>query len=392
MTKYLALLATLVYKIMQQRILIKMNFKNSYRLKTAYAGPFIPFITLMIRSNRSVLYLIFCLGLLTGACDKPQYDEKLFVIDGLTMGTSYTIKINAKLTAAETKQITDGINSILNDVNQKMSTYITDSELSHINQARTSDWIMISDELYTVVKSAIEIGQLTNGAFDITIGPVVNLWGFGPENRPEQVPSESDIHHALQQTGYHHLQLMASPAAIKKGRNAAYLDLSGIAKGRAVDRIANYLLQHHYRNFMVEIGGEVSAKGINKNGISWRIGIEKPVTKQRIVQRIISLDNISMATSGDYRNYFEQNGLRYSHTIDPKTGHPITHKLASVTVLHPSAMVADALATGLLVMGTTAGYELAEKQNIAALFLTGPETLFNEKYTKAFKTYLVEQD
>ena len=143
---------------------------------------------------------------------------------------------------------------------------------------------------------------------------------------------------------------------------------------------------------MVDIGGELSAKGVNKDGISWRIGIEKPVTKQRIVQRIIRLDNISMATSGDYRNYFEQNGLRYSHTIDPKTGRPITHKLASVTVLHPSTMVADALATGLLVMGPTAGYELAEKQNIAALFLTGSEKLFNERYTEAFKTYLVEQD
>ncbi len=369
-----------------------MNFKNNHRLKTDPARPFMSFTTLSIRSNRSVLCLIFCLGLLTGACDKPQSDEKLLIIDGLTMGTSYTIKINEKLIAAETKQITDGINSILNDVNQKMSTYITDSELSHINQARTSDWIMISDELYTVVKSAIEIGQLTNGAFDITVGPVVNLWGFGPENRPEQVPAESDIQQALQQTGYHYLQLMASPTAIKKGRNAAYLDLSGIAKGRAVDRIANYLQQHHYRNFMVDIGGELSAKGINKDGISWRIGIEKPVTKQRIVQRIIRLDNISMATSGDYRNYFEQNGLRYSHTIDPKTGRPITHKLASVTVLHPSTMVADALATGLLVMGPTAGYELAEKQNIAALFITGSETLFNERYTEAFKTYLVEQD
>ncbi len=343
--------------------------------------------------NKRPVFCPFALySLLTiSACENQQINDRLLILDGLTMGTAYTVKISDKSPALNTEKLKRDINSILNEVDQKMSTYIADSELSKINQTATTDRIEISEELFTVIEKAITIGQLTNGTFDITVGPVVNLWGFGPQNQPEHVPPDEDIQLALATVGYQYLHLQQSPTSLKKDRKDIYIDLSGIAKGYAVDRIAEYLETSHCRNFMVEIGGEIRAQGTNEKGKLWRIGIEKPLINQRSVQRIIKLDNISMATSGDYRNYFELDGVRYSHTINPQTGRPITHNLASVTIVHRSAAVADALATGLQVMGPELGYELAVKENLAALFIISSEMGFEEKHTAAFKPFLLDK-
>jgi thiamine biosynthesis lipoprotein len=236
------------------------------------------------------------------------------------MGTSYNIKLNHETDNIDSKLLKSDIDEILLQLNNQMSTYQEDSELSKINQLQTLEWINISVDLFTVINTAISISNKTTGVFDITIGPIVNLWGFGPTEQTEQIPTDENIAATLNSTGYQYLHLRKSPHALKKDKEDIYIDLSGIAKGYAVDKIAAHLDQLTVKNYMVEIGGEIKAKGVNQHNIPWKVGIEKPVIGHRSVQDIINLDNIAMATSGDYRNYFEKNGKYYSHTINPKTG------------------------------------------------------------------------
>ena len=271
-----------------------------------------------------------------------------------------------------------------------MSTYIDDSELSKINQSQSLDWIPISPELYEVISSALEISRLTDGAYDITIGSLVNLWGFGPGDLPEGVPEDEIINIALKMTGYQQIELQDNPYALKKYFPDIYLDLSGIAKGYAVDRLYFYLEQQNISDFLVDIGGEVKSNGTKTNHQKWRIGIEKPVVDAREIQRVITLTNEAMATSGDYRNYVVHNGTRYSHTIDPRTGYPVLHSLLSVSVLHESAMIADALATALLVMGPDKGIEFAEINSLPAYFIEAKPDNIMESNSKYFSPYLVQ--
>jgi thiamine biosynthesis lipoprotein len=278
---------------------------------------------------------------------------------------------------------------LLEDLNAKMSTYLPDSELSRINQSSTTDWINISDDLYTVIEAAINISNLSDGAFDITIGPLVNLWGFGPVEKQEIIPDDGLIGAALLDTGIGKIHLIDTNRSIKKDNANIYLDLSGIAKGYAADRIAQLLReQFAIDNFLVEIGGEIQAKGVNPDNQAWRIGIEKPVSNQRAVERIIRLVNTGMATSGDYRNYFEKNGMHYSHIIDPRTGRPVKHQLVSVTVLHAESMIADAWATALEVLGPEHGMELANRLGLSVFFIVKKQEGYSEIMSTGFKQYI----
>jgi len=308
------------------------------------------------------------------------------------MGTTYTIKLNVVDTKIDRGRISTDVNQRLDKINAQMSTYMETSRLSIFNKSNTQDWEEIPADLYKVIEEALRINQLSYRAFDITIGPVVNLWGFGPKAQLEIVPDESTIREVLDSVGSEHIHLRKEPYAIKKDKPDLYIDLSAIAKGYAVDVIADYLDELSLNNYMVEIGGEIKTKGINPDNKIWHIGIEKPLDDQRSVQTVIILNNTAMATSGDYRNYFEENGIRYSHTIDPSTGKPITHKLASVTVLHPSAMTADALATALLVLGPERGSELAHSENLASLFIVRDKDNFIEIMTPQFKHAVINPE
>jgi len=340
---------------------------------------------------RKLLQLILVVSLiLITACGVQKEQRNLTVIDGLTMGTTYTIKINSPSTDKTSKSIKQDIESILNNINQIMSTYLSDSELSKLNHSDSVDWIKLSPDLFSVIEQGIHISEETDGNFDITIGPLVNLWGFGPGEILSVIPAYTDIQNAREQVGYQYLQLDKTSTSVRKQIPDLYIDLSGIAKGYAVDKLADYMDSNNFNHYMVEVGGEIRAKGKNTKDQSWRIGIEKPDSSKRTVQQIIKLFNIGMATSGDYRNFFEVEGRRYSHTINPKTGRPVSHNLASVTVLHPSALIADALATGMLVLGPQAGYELAVRENLAALFIIKSNGGFEEKYTSSFRSYLIE--
>jgi thiamine biosynthesis lipoprotein len=332
------------------------------------------------------LCLLACL--LLSACHPRGSDE--IALSGLTMGTSYSVKFTRPAGEIDIGALKKDIDKRLEDINEKMSTYLPDSELSKINQAGAGQWLPISDELYRVIQQALTISEASHGAFDITVGPLVNLWGFGPPGRPQHIPDEQTIKSVMELTGYHKIHLQESTRAILKDADAIYLDLSGIAKGYAVDAVAALLEQAALHEYMVEIGGEIRARGMNAEGEYWHIGIEKPVTDERAVERVVHLKDTGMATSGNYRNFYDMNGTRYSHIIDPVTGKPVVQQLASVTVLDQACMVADAWATALFVLGPDKGMELVQTLHLPVLFIVKTDTGFTERMTDDFKTYLPE--
>ncbi len=276
---------------------------------------------------------------------------------GQTMGTTYSIKI-AGVSMTETRQsrLYEEVDSLIQSVNQRMSTYLESSELSLLNANHTTDPIALSPELYRVIKRGQEVSGMTGGAFDITVQPLVRLWGFGNAGRRWTPPNDYEIRALLSEVGYGNLTLTDN-SLVKKNPNTE-LDLSAIAKGYAVDSAADYLTSLGYADFMVEIGGEVSCRGVNAQGVSWQIGIQYPddstVDAMKLIGKV-SLREKAMATSGNYRNYFDYNGERFSHTINPKTGYPVTNKLVSATVIAANCMDADAFATSLMLLGPEAG-------------------------------------
>lgn len=319
------------------------------------------------------------------SCSKDSPSDQLLRFSGSTMGTTYTVKVADAPTDLSQDQLQAAIERVLEKVNDQMSTYRADSELSKLNSNSSTQWIDSSADLLTVVEEALRVSRLTDGAFDITVGPLVNLWGFGPGKQENQVPTQQQITAAMSRVGYTKMSTRRSPPAIRKTRRDIYIDLSAIAKGYGVDKIAEHLESLGVHNYLVEIGGDLRAKGHNAEGTPWKIGIEKPVPEQRAVQLIIQLQDQGMATSGDYRNFFEKDGQRFSHTINPRNGMPITHNLASVTVLSPTAMGADAMATALLVMGPETGYMLAKRERLAAYFINRTADGFVDRSTLQFK-------
>ena len=305
---------------------------------------------------------------------------------GLTMGTSWSVLVNAGELPVSRQEMQTEFNATLNRVNMAMSSYLPESELSRINDRDSTGWLTVSASLLRVLQAAQEISRSTRGAFDVTIGPLVNLWGFGPE-QDFTVPGEQQVNNARRLVGYDKLHLDAAAPALKKAHGGMYIDLSAIAKGYAVDEIAGYLDRLQLDNYLVEIGGEIRARGVNDKNKPWQIGIENPVAGARSVRKIIRLENTAMATSGDYRNYFEKDGSSYSHTIDPRTGRPVTHRLASVTVLHPSTMLADTWATGLLVLGPDEGYATALENGLDAYFIVRTDTGVQEESTPGFQRH-----
>ena len=255
-----------------------------------------------------------------------------------------------------------------------------------------TDWIAVSPELQHLVAKSLQISELSGGAFDITVGPLVNLWGFGPEPRREQAPAEAEIARVRERVGYWRLHAREEPPALKKDRPDIYVDLSAIAKGYGVDQLAALVNSVGIHDYLVSIGGEVQAKGHNGKGQPWTIAIEQPVPGQRAVERLVRLGDRCISTSGDYRNFFEQNGQRYSHIINPRTGRPVPQTVASVTVISNESAQADATATALMASGPEFGFRLATEHHLPAFFiLVGPSGALQERYTPEFAPYLLSQ-
>ncbi len=311
-------------------------------------------------------------------------------LQGETMGTTYTVRFQKPegrpWPHEETNRLARQIERCLADVNARMSTYQPDSELSQFNQSPADVPFELSPETFEVFEAALAVSVQSAGAFDVTVGPLVNAYGFGPPPEPPEPPTAEQLEALRQRVGYRLLVLDPQARTIRKTLADVYCDLSGIAKGYGVDRVATVLEAEGLTDYMVEIGGEVRAAGRNPDGKAWRIGIERPTRDgRRVVMRAVELADRSLATSGDYRNYYIADGRVYSHMIDPRTGRPVEHALASVTVLDSRAMVADAWATALMVLGPDEGYNLAEARGMAALFLvrTAGEDIV-ERATSAF--------
>ena len=291
-------------------------------------------------------------------------------IGGDTMGTTYEVTLVAdNLGDARRAGLRAAIAETLERIEAAMSTWRPESELSRFNRAATTDPFPVSPDTVTVFQHALAVSALTGGAFDITVGPLVDAWGFGPPGHPPAAPAAADLARLREQVGWQQLAVDAEAATIRKLAPDASADLSALAKGYAVDQVAELLEGEGFTNYLVEVGGEVRASGRNARDEPWRVGIERPSAGPPAVYRTVELGGQALATSGDYRNTYLLDGQRVSHTIDPRNGRPVTHALASVSVIDPLCVRADALATALMVLGPDDGYALAVEQNWPALFI-----------------------
>ncbi|MBZ0115152.1 MAG: FAD:protein FMN transferase [Thermoanaerobaculia bacterium] len=357
---------------------------------------------------------LFYFGILVG-CGSPTpsvlsdgrgSSPTLIVVSGPTMGTSYSVKVVfddiGSNSGALSRDLTIQIERVLDGVDEKMSTWKPESEVSRFNRVRDLEPFPVSRHTLEVVTLAQNISEASGGAFDITVSPLVDAWGFGPPGELPTAPSHEALELLRTETGYGHLSVREEQIDAKTHRflvkeiPGLEIDLSAIAKGFAVDLVAEELAAAGYSDFMVEVGGEVRTAGVNSSGIPWRIAIEHPVVDfdgatspaESGFYAIVPLSGLAMATSGDYRNYHEVEGRRVSHTIDPRTARPIEHRLASVSVVMPRCAAADAWATALTVLGEE-GVGVAEKLDLAALFLfRQPDGSFRQRATPAFARLL----
>lgn len=319
------------------------------------------------------------------SCSPAQPNSEIQNFSGNTMGTYYVVKFvhDGKLDIVKLQHQVDVDLELINDL---MSTYRPQSELMRFNAYQGKDAFALSEPTRIVMAEAIRIGQQTKGVLDVTVGPLVELWGFGAQGRIDIAPEQSQIDAVQPYIGIDKLSLTA--AGLTKSVPELAVDLSTIAKGYAVDRVAEILEQAGIMNYLVEIGGEMRLKG-NKGEQPWRIAIEKPATGERAVQRVITPGDMAVATSGDYRNYFEQDGVRFSHLINPHTGRPIQNRIVSTTVFHTSCMTADAYATALNIMqDEEQALAFANQHQIAVLMVVKTADGYQELASDMFKPYL----
>jgi thiamine biosynthesis lipoprotein len=332
-------------------------------------------------------------GLLLGAvgafalvgCGRPpasRNSSRYLQLNGSTMGSSYTVKLDAA--GQDAAVLSTLVQAVLDDVDGRMSLFRVDSELSGFNRAETGTPFAMTEDFAAVMAAAINVSRWSGGAFDVTVAPLVEAWGFGPR-KTRTVPDATALADGRRRVDWRSLVLDDSKRSVTKRHAGLQADLGGIAKGYGVDRVAAALDARGVAHYMIEAGGEVRTRGVNAVGEPWRIGIEEPDAMPQRARWAVPLSGKAMATSGDYRNYFVQNGRRYSHEIDPSTGAPIRHRLCSVSVVADDCMHADALATALIVLGPDKGKALAERSGIAAQFIErGPNGALTDSMTSAF--------
>lgn len=333
------------------------------------------------------LFLV-ALAFFLAAC---KSDPITLQFSGETMGTTYNITAVDKTAALSADALQAAITAELATVNAQMSNWDPTSEISRFNATTSYDPVAISPELAKVIAAANEIHHKSEGLFDVTLGPLIEIWGFGARDQDSPIPADEAIATAMAQVGQGKiLTLSQDPLTLRKSLPQTSVYLAAIAKGYGVDQVAAVLAEAGLSDYMVEIGGDLVTAGQNPKGNSWRIGIERPDAASQSIEEIVDVSGLGMATSGDYRNYFEHDGIRYSHIIDGTTGRPITHGTASVTVLAPDAMMADGWATALLALGQERGLKVAETEGLAVLFIarrldsgeTGFETSVSSHFAK----------
>ena len=316
----------------------------------------------------SVRTRIAFLALVLLSIGPSLHASDLTVIEGETMGTTYRILIDP---AQPADSLSASISDRLDELEQRMSTWLPDSEISRFNKLESNEWFEVSADTARVVAEALRIAELSRGAFDPTVAPLIRLWHFDGEAEDFTIPSDDSIEAAREHVGWQKLHVRMESSALRKDDPQLEINLSAIAKGDAVDEIARLIDAAGQTRYLVEIGGEMRARGRKSDGTQWQVGIEAPVAGERQLYRNqpLPLEDQSIATSGDYRNFFVVDGQRYSHTIDPATGRPVTHTVTSVSVVAESCMTADALATAINVMGGARGNGLASVEGAQTLIL-----------------------
>mgnify|MGYP000858071897 FL=1 len=324
-------------------------------------------------------------------CEKPAAERPMVEIHGRTMGTFYGVKVVGDFPGGQPALQTQ-VDSLLKHYNDEISTYDPNSSLSKFNQQQTITPFPVSQEMADIVISALRVGQRTQGVLDVTVGPLVNLWGFGPDKRPVKTPTDEQITAARQRVGIQHLHVdvSADHAALRKDVPNIYVDLSTIGEGFGADKVAEFLESRGVHNYLVEIAGASRSRGVNAKGEPWKLAIQKPTDELDEVQAIVKPDGRAISTSGSYRNYYELDGQRYSHIIDPATGKPITHRLVSATVITPTALEADGLDTALMVMGPEKAMAFAKQQRLAVYLVIKTDKGFKAEYSESFEPYLVK--
>ena len=341
-----------------------------------------------VRRIASSLLLAALVGLILSAagCGEPRAPIH---VSGPAQGTTFNVTITRAPDEITQQRVQQAMREVIDDIDEKMSTWRDDSEISRFNSAPAGEWVSVSPELASLTQKALDIGHRTGGAFDPTLGPILKVWGFGAGvDAPQRLPDTQQVDAAREHTGLGLVQVRTDPPALRKKQAEVTLDLAGLAQGYTVDRMAQRLDRMGAEHYLVELGGELYARGDKTRGKPWRIGVEKPEAGVRAIDRVVDLENAGMTTSGDYRDFFEIDGHRFSHTIDPRTGRPVAHDLRAVTVIGDNALQADAMATALLVMGPKVGLEYANAHDLAALFVSGTRGAYNESNSKAFEPYL----
>ena len=300
-------------------------------------------------------------------------------LTGRALGTTWTVKFLQPAPPLNPATLTARISATLERLEQQFSTYRPNSELSRFNTARTTDWITVSPELARVATDCRALSVLTGGAFDATIFPLVDLWGFGPQRRSGPPPSATEISAARSRTDFRRLESRASPPALRKTSANLAADFSSMAKGFAADTIAAQLSALGSTDHYVQIGGDIATAGPRP----WRVAIEQPAGSAPLAH-VFDLAGQSLSTSGDAHNSFTHAGRRYGHILDPRTGEPVASPLASVSVIAPTCAQSSARATALFVLGPDAGFALAVRERWSALFLIREGPSFTAHPTPEF--------
>ena len=307
---------------------------------------------------------------LAGCASTPRTET---LLEGKTMGSAWTVKVAGAL-PVPADELRAGVQAQFDAVDRALSTYRPDSALSRFNDVETGEWVAIDPELAQVLGYGLTLAALSDGAYDLTVGPLVNLWGFGPEGRRVDAPEAAAIEAARARVGWRKVEVDVLQARARK-QAGVRVDLSSLGKGRGVDRVAAYLESRGVNHYLIDLSGKLRAHGRNARGDAWRVAVEQPAADDptgapRVVPAAVTLRDTSIATSGDYRRYFETAGQHFSHIIDPRTGRPVSHATVSASAQAGTCMQADALATVLMVMPPVDALRLAEQLRVPALLIS----------------------
>lgn len=341
-----------------------------------------------------LLRTLIALSIVAAACaSESPSNVSPSTFRGSTMGTTYAVTlVENTISEIQRANLRSVVFKILDEVDRMMSNYREDSELSRFNQSQSTIPFPVSDAMLDVIEESLEISRLTGGAFDVTVGPLVDAWGFGSPGPVETAPDRAQIEALRHEVGYQNIEMNRARSMLRKRRPDVQIDLSAIAKGYGVDRVALALADAGIRDYLVEVGGEVRAYGMNEAEQPWRIAIERPTPGTTAIHRVLRLTDGAVATSGEYRNFYDLQGVRVSHTIDPRSGLPVTHQLRSVSVVSSRCIFADGLATALEVLGPDEGFAIALENDWAALFIVeDKDGKLRDRPTPAFERIMEQQ-